>query len=104
MVSYHHVQYHKKLMTGRQADGWTDRHTDGQTDIQTEKSGDFIGRCPTNVERPKGVKYVKVNKFTVKTPKRSQCRCSGVSSLFHSQKVFHVNVFHTFCECFYWSL
>ena len=34
MVSYHHVQYQKRL-------------TDGQTD-----ESDFIGRCPTNVERP----------------------------------------------------
>ena len=89
MVSYHHVQYHKKLMTGRQADGQTDRHTDGQTDIQTKKSGDFIGRCPTNVERPKGVKYVKVNKFTVKTPKRSQCRCSGVF-IVNSERISHL--------------
>ena len=38
-------------MDGR-TDGRTDRLTDGQTDGQTDES-DFIGRCPTNVERPK---------------------------------------------------
>ena len=36
-------------------DGWTDwrtdRQTNGQTDQQTVES-DFIGHCPTNVERP----------------------------------------------------
>ena len=30
------------------SDAWTDKQTDGQTD-----ESDFIGRCPTNVERPK---------------------------------------------------
>ena len=29
----------------------TDGRTDGQTDGQTDES-DFIGRCPTNVDRP----------------------------------------------------
>ena len=33
-------------------DGRTDRWTDGQADRQTDES-DFIGRCTTNVERPK---------------------------------------------------
>ena len=55
MVSYHHVQYQKKLMiepwenlvTDRQTDRPTDRRTDGQTD-----DSDFIGRCPTNAKRP----------------------------------------------------
>ena len=32
---------------------FSDRRTDGQRD-----ESDFIGRCPTNVERRKGVKYV----------------------------------------------
>ena len=36
----------RKLSDGR-TDGRTDERTDGQTD-----ESDFIGRCPTNVERP----------------------------------------------------
>ena len=47
MVSYHHVQYQKKLMI----QSWENLLQDGRTDRQTEKS-DFIGRCLTNVERP----------------------------------------------------
>ena len=47
MVSYHHVQYQKKLMI----QSWENLVTDGQTDRQMDES-DFIGRCPTNVERP----------------------------------------------------
>ena len=31
---------------------WENLVTDGRTDRQTDES-DFIGRCPTNVERPK---------------------------------------------------
>ena len=49
MVSYHHVQYQKKTddpILRKLSDG----QTDGQTDGQSEES-DFIGRCPTNVER-----------------------------------------------------
>ena len=42
MVSYHHVQYQKKLM----AQSWENLVTDGKTD-----EDDFIGRCPTNAER-----------------------------------------------------
>ena len=34
-------------MTDEQTDGWTD----GQAERQTGES-DFIGRCPTNIERP----------------------------------------------------
>ena len=34
------------------SDGRTDRRTDGRTDGQATDS-DFIGRCPTNLERPK---------------------------------------------------
>ena len=30
----------------------TDRRRDGRTEGKTDE-GDFIGRCPTNVERPK---------------------------------------------------
>ena len=51
MVSYHHVQYQKKTNDSiftKLIDGWTDEQTDGQTD-----KSDFIGRGPTNVERPK---------------------------------------------------
>ena len=49
MASYHHVQYPKKLMiqSRKVSDGRTDRQTDGQAD-----EINFIGRCPTNVERP----------------------------------------------------
>ena len=42
MVGYHPVQYQKKLMI----QSWENLVTDGQTD-----ESDFIGRCPTNVER-----------------------------------------------------
>ena len=42
MVSYYHVQYQKKPMI----QSWENLVTDGQTD-----KSDFIGRCPTNVER-----------------------------------------------------
>ena len=42
--------------TNEQMDQWTDGWTDGKmdscTDQQKDKS-DFIGHCPTNVERPK---------------------------------------------------
>ena len=48
MVSYHHVQYQKKLMIR----SWENLVTDRRTDRRTDKS-DFIGRCPTNVERQK---------------------------------------------------
>ena len=46
MVSYHHVQYQKKLLI----QSWEKLVTDGQ--METEES-DFIERCLTNVERPK---------------------------------------------------
>ena len=45
MVSYHHVQYQKKLMTQT---WWENLVTVGQMDKR-----DFKGHCPTNVERPK---------------------------------------------------
>ena len=55
MVSYHHVQYQKKLMIqfweNLVMDGWTDGHTDRWTDGQTDKR-DLIGWCLTKVERP----------------------------------------------------
>ena len=64
MASYHHVQYQKKTNDpilkkftdgGMDADerlgGRTD--TDGQTD-----ESDFIGRCPTDVERPTESEYI----------------------------------------------
>ena len=44
MVSYHNVQYQKKLMI----QSWENLVTDGQTD-----ESDFIRRCPTNAERLK---------------------------------------------------
>ena len=47
MGSYHDVPYQKKLMIQL----WENLVTDGRTDGQTDES-DFIGRCPTNVERP----------------------------------------------------
>ena len=47
MLSYHHVQYQKKTN-----DPILRKLSDGSTDGQTDKS-DFIGSCPTNVERPK---------------------------------------------------
>ena len=76
MVSYHHVQYQKKLMiqspenlvtdgqtdrwtdrlTDRQMDQWTNRWTDGRTDGWMDggkmDESDFIGSCPTNIEHP----------------------------------------------------
>ena len=55
MVSYHHVQYQKKLMI----QSWENLVTDGRT---TDEN-DFIGRCPTNVERPIWVKSESVLEF-----------------------------------------
>ena len=48
MVSNHNVQYQKKLII----QSWENVVTDGRTDTgrYTDES-DFIGRCPTNVER-----------------------------------------------------
>ena len=51
MVSYHYVKYQKKLMTQSWENLVTDGRTDGRTERQTVES-DFIGRCPTDVERP----------------------------------------------------
>ena len=48
MVSYHHLQYQKKLLI----QSWQNLVMDGRTDGQTDES-DFIGRSPTNVERLK---------------------------------------------------
>ena len=56
MVCYHHVKSHKKTndLTLRKLSGvQTGRRTDRRTDRQTDES-DFIGLCPTNVERPTG--------------------------------------------------
>ena len=53
MVSYHHVQYQKKLMIQSWGNLVTDGRTDGTIDRQADES-DFIGRCPINVECPKG--------------------------------------------------
>ena len=51
MVSYHHVQYQKKLMIQSWKNLVSDGLTDGQRERQTDES-DFIGRCLTNIERP----------------------------------------------------
>ena len=50
MVSYHHVQYQKKLMIQSCENLVMDRQTERQG--QVDKS-DFIGCYPTNVEHPK---------------------------------------------------
>ena len=74
MVSYHHVQYQKKLMI----QSWENLLTDGQTD-----QSDFIGRCLTNVKRPinKWIKKKKISK-NIKVSKVLVCLvCSGS---FHS--------------------
>ena len=47
MISYHHVQYQKKL----QIQSWELLVTDGRTDRQTDES-DFIGYSRTNFEHP----------------------------------------------------
>ena len=47
MVSYHHVQYQKKLVIQSWEILVMQRRTDGRT-----YESNFIGRCPTNVERP----------------------------------------------------
>ena len=58
MVSYHHVQHQKKLMTQYWENLVMDWRTDGQTDGgQTNRrtdrrTNDFTGRYPTNIERP----------------------------------------------------
>ena len=49
MVSYHHVQYQKKEQKIIQS--WENLVTDRQTDGRTDDIY-FIGRYPTNVERP----------------------------------------------------
>ena len=61
MVSYHQVQYLKKLMI-QFSEGRTDRQTDRQKD-----ESDFIGRCSTNVERPKIKKKIqnKISEYRV---------------------------------------
>ena len=44
-------------------DGWMDGRMDGRTDRQTYGQSDFIGCCPTNVERPiieKGKQFQKM--------------------------------------------
>ena len=48
LVSYHHVQYQKKLIIQSSENLVTDGRTEGQT-----YESDLIGCCPTNVERPK---------------------------------------------------
>ena len=48
MVSYHHLQYQKKLMIQSWEILVTDTRTNLWTDGQRDKS-DIIGRCPTNV-------------------------------------------------------
>ena len=64
MVSYNHVQHQKKIMIqsweNLVAVGWTDGRTKEQAVGQTDKN-DFIGRCPINVERPKGKHHYKTS-------------------------------------------
>ena len=48
VARYYSQQYQKKLMIQSRENLVTDGRTDGQTD-----ESDFIGRCPTNVERSK---------------------------------------------------
>ena len=51
MVTYHHVQYQKKLMIQSLENLVTNGQTDGQTDRQTDES-DLIVHCRTNIEHP----------------------------------------------------
>ena len=61
MVSYHHVEYQKKLMISSWENLVTDRRMDRGsvrdrwTHRQTDQS-DFIGCCLTNIKRPKSRK------------------------------------------------
>ena len=57
MVIYHHVQYQKKTN-----DSILKKCSDGQTNRQTHKS-DFIGRCPTRVERSIKIKHPYIHKL-----------------------------------------
>ena len=50
----------QEMLTDGRTDGRTDRQTDGRTDGRTDES-DFIGFCPTNVERPT-IKIIVVTK------------------------------------------
>ena len=52
IVSYHLVQYRKKIMIKSWENVVGARRTDGQTNGHTD-GNDFIGRCPTDVKRPK---------------------------------------------------
>ena len=63
MISYHHVQYQKKVinqscedlvLSDRETDKQTDGCTGTQTDGQMDKS-DFIGPYLTKVEHPKAL-------------------------------------------------
>ena len=51
IVSYHHVQYQKKLIIQSWKNLITDRRPDSETDRLTES--DSLRRCPTNVGHPK---------------------------------------------------
>ena len=57
MVSYHHVEYQKKLMIQFWENLVTDGRTDGQTGGQMDEN-DFIGRCLTNIKRPKSEGFI----------------------------------------------
>ena len=48
------------------SDGRTDGQMDGQMDGQTDDS-DFIGRCPTNIERSNKEKHEKLQKNLMQT-------------------------------------
>ena len=75
MVSYHHVQYQKKLMI----QSWENLVTDCQTD-----QSDFTGRCLTNVKRP-------INKWIKKKKdfkKHQSFKSSGVSGVFWELSIY----------------
>ena len=50
MVSYHHVQYQIELIIQSRENLIREERTDREMDRQTGESN-FIGRCPTDVER-----------------------------------------------------
>ena len=66
IVSYHHVQYLKKIMIqsweNLVMDRWTDGRTERRTDGETGES-DLTECCPTDVEHLKS--YIRQKKFKV---------------------------------------
>ena len=62
MVSYHHVQYQKNIRNINITIVEKTKLSDGRADGQTKES-DFIGRCPTHVERPKENCRLRLNTY-----------------------------------------